>query len=64
MTVTYYVAITSTVTDDGTVAPGEAIECPSAGTAILRVEVLSQIRGNVRHASGPKSATGDIAGLA
>jgi hypothetical protein len=41
------VAITFTVTDDGTVAPGEAIECPSAGTAILRAEVLSRIRGNI-----------------
>ena len=40
-------AITFTVTDDGTVAPGEAIECPSAGTAILRAEVLSRIRGNI-----------------
>jgi hypothetical protein len=47
MTVTYYVAITFTVTDDGTVAPGQAIECPSAGTAILRAEVLSRIRGNI-----------------
>jgi hypothetical protein len=41
------VAITFTVTDDGTVAPGEAVECPSAGTAILRAEVLSRIRGNI-----------------
>jgi hypothetical protein len=47
MTVTYYVAIAFTVTDDGTVAPGEAVECPSAGTAILRAEVLSRIRGNI-----------------
>ena len=28
MTVTYYVAITFTVADDGTVVPGDAIESP------------------------------------
>jgi hypothetical protein len=46
MTLTYYVALPFVLTDDGLV-PGEAIECPSAGTAVLRAEVLSRIQGNV-----------------
>jgi hypothetical protein len=60
MTVTYYVAITFTVTDDGTVAPGEAIECPSAGTAILRAEVLSRIRGNVGAVAFSRTGDPDV----
>ena len=60
MTVTYYVAITFTVTDDGTVAPGEAIECPSAGTAILRAEVLSRIRSNVGAVAFSRTGDPDV----
>ena len=60
MTVTYYVAITFTVTDDGTVAPGEAIECPSAGTAILRAEVLSRTRGNVGAVAFSRTGDPDV----
>ena len=60
MTVTYYVAITFTVTDDGTVAPGEAIECPSAETAILRAEVLSRIRGNVGAVAFSRTGDPDV----
>jgi hypothetical protein len=60
MTVTYYVAITFTVADDGTVAPGEAVECPSAGTAILRAEALSRIRGNVGAVAFSRTGDPDV----
>lgn len=60
MTVTYYVALPFIRTDDGTVAPGEAIECASAGTAILRAEVLSRIRGNVGAVAFSRTGDPDV----
>jgi hypothetical protein len=33
---------------DGSVGPGDAIECPSAETAIVSAEILSRIEGNNR----------------
>lgn len=47
MTVTHYVALPFIRVDDGTIVPGEAIECRNAGAAILRAEILSRIQGNV-----------------
>jgi hypothetical protein len=32
---------------DGAVGPGDAIECPSAETAIVSAEILSRIEGNI-----------------
>jgi hypothetical protein len=59
MTMAYHVALPFIRAKDGTIAPGEASECPSAGAAILRAEVLSRIQGNI----GPVafSRTGDLA---
>jgi hypothetical protein len=39
MTVTYDVALPFIRAADGTIAPGEAIECPSAGAAIIRAAI-------------------------
>jgi hypothetical protein len=47
MTVTYHVALPFIRAEDGTIAPGEAIECRNARAAILRAEILSRIQGNV-----------------
>jgi hypothetical protein len=47
MTVTYHVALPFIRAEDGTIAPGEALECRDAGAAILRAEILSRIQGNV-----------------
>lgn len=47
MTVTCHVALPFIRAKDGTIAPGEASECPSAGAAILRAKVLSRIQGNI-----------------
>jgi len=33
--------------EDGTIVPGEAIECRNTGAAILRAEILSRIQGNI-----------------
>ena len=41
MSVTYYVALPFTRTEDGT-APGAAQECPSEGAAIRRAEGMSR----------------------
>jgi hypothetical protein len=46
-TITYYVALPFIRADDGTTVPGDAIECPNAGTAIVQAEFLSQAAGNV-----------------
>jgi hypothetical protein len=40
MDVTYYVALPFVLADDG-LAPGEAVECPSANSAVMRAEALS-----------------------
>ena len=47
MILTYHVAISFIRAKDGTIAPGEAIECLNAEAAILRAEILSRIHGNV-----------------
>ena len=47
MTVTYYVALPFIRAEDGTIVPGEAVECRNAGAAILRAKILSRVQGNV-----------------
>ena len=44
--ITYFVALPFVAADDG-VAPGEPVECLSAGAAILRAEYLSRREGIV-----------------
>jgi hypothetical protein len=44
MDVTYYVALPFVMADDG-LAPGEAVECTSANTAVMRAEALSRRPG-------------------
>jgi hypothetical protein len=39
---TYYVAMPFSRTDDGDLAPGEAIECPSHSAATRRAELLAR----------------------
>jgi hypothetical protein len=46
MDVTYYVALPFVPSDDG-IAPGEAVECPSANAAVMRAEALSRKPGHV-----------------
>ena len=45
MDVTYYVALPFVPCDDG-IAPGEAVECPSANAAVVRAEALSRKPGH------------------
>ena len=47
MSVTYYVALPFTRTDDGGTAPGTAQECQSEGAAIRRAEGMSRDPANV-----------------
>lgn len=42
--ITYFVALPFVAADDG-IAPGEAVECPSARAAILRAEYLARREG-------------------
>jgi hypothetical protein len=42
--VTYYVALPFVPSDDG-IAPGEAVECLSANSAVTRAEALSRKPG-------------------
>lgn len=44
--VTYYVALSFVMADDGP-APNEGIECMSANAAIMRADSLLRIAGNV-----------------
>jgi hypothetical protein len=46
-TLSYFVALPFIRAEDGTMVPGEAIECRNAAAAILRAEILSRIQGNV-----------------
>lgn len=46
-TLTYHAALPFQLAEDGSVGPGEAIECPSAETAIVSAEILSRIVGNI-----------------
>jgi hypothetical protein len=46
-TLTYYVALPFFLTEDGTIVPGEGVECPNAEVAILQASVLSQVAANV-----------------
>ena len=46
-TLSYFVALPFIRAEDGTMVPGEAIECRHAGAAILGAEILSRIQGNV-----------------
>jgi hypothetical protein len=44
--VTYYVALPFIAAEDG-VAPGEAVECQSAHSAIRKAEQLAKANGNI-----------------
>ena len=45
--ITYHAALPFKMMEDGSVGPGDAIECPSAEAAIISAEILSRIEGNV-----------------
>ena len=47
MTGTYHVALPFIRAEDGTIVPGEAVECRNAGAAILKAEILARIQGNI-----------------
>jgi hypothetical protein len=47
MTITYYVALPFLLAADGSTVPGEAMECQSAGAAIVQAEFLSRTGGSV-----------------
>jgi hypothetical protein len=46
MSVTYFVALPFINSEEGPL-PGEAMECPNEGTALLRAEAMSRKEGNV-----------------
>jgi hypothetical protein len=47
MTRSYFVALAFTAADDGSIVPGQAVECSSAVQAALRADVLARTAGNV-----------------
>ena len=55
--ITYHAALPFKLMKDGSVGPGDAIECPSAETAIVSAEILSRIEGTIGVAAF--SRTGD-----
>jgi hypothetical protein len=46
MTRSYFVALAFTAADDGSIVPGQAVECSSAVQAALRADVLAQTAAN------------------
>jgi hypothetical protein len=42
--ITYHAALPFKLMEDGEIRSGDAIECPSAETAIVSEEILSQLR--------------------
>jgi hypothetical protein len=44
--VTYYVALPFTRLEDGRLAPGRAVDCPSLAAALQRAEALSRAPAN------------------
>jgi hypothetical protein len=42
----YYVAMPFTPVEEGGLAPGQAVECPSGGAAIRRAEVMAREAAN------------------
>ena len=54
---THHAALPFQLKKDGSVGPGDAIECPSAETAIVSAEILSRIEGTIGVAAF--SRTGD-----
>jgi len=44
---THHAALPFKLMKDGSVGPGDAIECPSAETAIVSAEILSRIEGTI-----------------
>jgi hypothetical protein len=60
MTGTYHVALPLIRAEDGTIVPGEAIECRNTGAAILRAEILSRIQGNVGAIAFSRSGDPDV----
>ena len=55
--ITDHAALPFKLMKDGSVGPGDAIECPSAETAIVSAEILSRIEGTIGVAAF--SRTGD-----
>jgi hypothetical protein len=45
--ITYHAVLPFKLMEDGSIGPGDAIECPSAETAIVSGEILSRIGGNI-----------------
>jgi hypothetical protein len=60
MAINYFVALPFVLADDGTIIAGGPIECASAGTAILRAEVLSRMEGNVGAVAFSRTGDSDI----
>jgi hypothetical protein len=58
MAINDFVALPFVLADDGTIVAGGPIECASAGTAILRAEVLS--RSNVGAVAFSRTGDSDI----
>ncbi|WP_024508395.1 hypothetical protein [Bradyrhizobium sp. ARR65] len=57
--VTYYVALPFVPSDDG-IAPGEAVECPSANAAVMRAEALSRHAGALAFSRTGDPSTGEF----
>ena len=60
MAINYFVALPFVLADDGTIIAGGPIESASAGTAILRAEVLSRMEGNVGAVAFSRTGDSDI----
>ena len=60
MAINYFVALPFVLADDGTIVAGGPIECASAGSAILRPEVLSRMEGNVGAVAFSRTGDSDI----
>jgi len=58
--ISYFVALPFVLADDGTIVAGGPIECASAGSAILRPEVLSRMEGNVGAVAFSRTGDSDM----
>ena len=56
---TYYVALPFMLTDS-VLAPGDAIECVSASSAIMRAEALARLPGNVGAIAFSRTGNPDV----
>jgi hypothetical protein len=60
MSVTYYVVLPFTRTEDGALVPGQAAECQGEGTAVRRAAVLARTPGNVGAIAFKRSGDPDV----